>query len=119
MMTGFIRYGGGYGRISNSGLRGHSWRDCRGHVLDRAGAVEDTAGLDSTFEHVGQQFLDVGTNRRGTATDRGVLPERNAGGRRVLFWNADAPDGAARTGNRKRRSTTCPRPTHSSTEWAP
>src|SRR4249919_2345913 len=72
------------------------------HVLDRAGAVEDTTWLDPTVEDVRQQLLDVRAHGRGTAGDGSVLPERNAGACRVVLGHADTTDRAAGSGNRER-----------------
>src|SRR5581483_3756283 len=54
------------------------------HVLERAGAVEDAAGLDPPLEDVRQELLDVGAGRGGAAGDRDVVVEGREGRREPL-----------------------------------
>lgn len=77
------------------------------------------ARLDSALQHVGQQFLDVGAHRRGTAADRHVGEERGLRvGHRLPLRDADPAGRAARARDLDRCGLRLlKRPTHSSTAW--
>jgi hypothetical protein len=46
------------------------------HLVEADGAVEDPAGFDPAFQHVGEQFLDVGPGRGGAAGDGDVAQDQ-------------------------------------------
>jgi hypothetical protein len=52
------------------------------HLVECPGAFEDASRLDPPFQHVREQFVDVGADRGGAAGDAGVLPEGDAVGSR-------------------------------------
>src|SRR5204862_257478 len=75
-----------------------------GHLVERAGSVEDAARLDASFEHVREQLLDVGAHRRRAAADRDVVVERLHRRRELLMLrDTDAPDRAAGADDPERR----------------
>src|SRR6476620_5160621 len=73
------------------------------HVLDRAGAVENTTWLDPTLEDVRQQLLDVRAHGRRAACDRGVLPKRDTSRCGVVLGHAHPADRPAGSGDRECR----------------
>ena len=75
-----------------------------GYAVEVDDAVEDPARLDPSLEDVGQQFLDVGADRGGTAADADVVVERRLrSGELLLLRDADPADGAAGSGDSDRR----------------
>src|SRR5947207_1169049 len=65
------------------------------HRVEADDPVKHAARLDTAFEHVGKELIDVRAHWSGAATDDHVLVEswqrRNA----LVVRHADAPDGAA------------------------
>ena len=78
-----------------------------GHLVERAGAVEDAAGLDPALEDVRQQLLDVGARRGRAAADRDVVEER------LSASSGSARAAARRRGRRRRRRGRCRAPSAS------
>src|SRR5207302_9423588 len=67
-----------------------------GRAVAIDGAVAGASGLDSCFERVGEQLVDVGAHGCGSASDRDVLEERRLrAGHQLLLGYADATDCAA------------------------
>src|SRR5947209_9248147 len=54
------------------------------HFVKPYGAIEDASGLDTSFEHVGEEFVDIGADRRRAATDAHVAVEQRTGVRDCL-----------------------------------
>src|SRR5436190_7251395 len=74
------------------------------HAREADDPVEDAAWFDPAVEDLREQYLDVGARRCGPAADGDVVVEsRLRGGHRLALRNADAADGAARTGDADRR----------------
>src|SRR6476646_7543406 len=70
------------------------------YVGQRPRTVEYPAGLDSAVEDIGQQFLDIGARRGGTAGDSDVVEERPERRRDLLVLRQpDAADRATGTGD--------------------
>src|SRR5262245_3933716 len=67
-----------------------------GYLGEADRAVEHPAWLDTAFEHIGQQFLDVGAGRRDPAGERDVAEEHaEVGGHVGVLRGADPADRAA------------------------
>src|SRR5882757_9362619 len=47
-----------------------------GHAVEADRKVEDPAGVDAALHYGGQQFLDIGADRGGAATDDDVFVEK-------------------------------------------
>src|SRR5438552_4105769 len=111
---GVVRAGATCRRLySASSLRRHEHLDrlalvhrpvAVGYAVEVDDAVEDPARLDPSLEDVGQQFLDVGAGRGGTAADADVVVERGLRrGELLVLRDADSADGAAGAGDFDRR----------------
>src|SRR3954449_1739387 len=90
-----------------------------GYLVECSGAVEDASRLDSAFEDVGEQLVDVGADGGGAAGHAGVLPEGDAGRCGVVFGHADAADRTAGACDLERGDDRLLETDHSSTECAP
>lgn len=66
------------------------------HFIDAYGLVEHASGFDAAFQHAGEQFIYVRTNRSRAAADGSVSIEgRLPGGKSSVVRNTDAADSPA------------------------